>query len=445
MGSYGVAAAGAQLLQQGAERAHHRGGRLSRGAAQGAQQLSSRSARPRRRRSGATGSSTRWPTMGYITAEQAKAAKAKPLKVNIRPIGTQIYAADYFAEDVRRTLVASFGEDGLYGRAERAAAGDGRINGGLSVRTTLDPNLQRMARRALVDGLVTFDREKGWRGAARRRSTSAATGARRSTGIETPSDLAPWRLGVVLEAQTHQGRRRPATRRARPTAASRQSARRSRSPSTRSSGRARPRRAEGRHRRAERRRRDLGRAQGPDQADGRVVADADPRGRRRPRRHGPAHGPRARRGRRLLASPPASSTAPCRPSASRAPPSSRSSTPPRSTTATSRPASCSTRRSRSTRGRARRSGNPKNYDGASAFGPSTLRARHREVAQPDDGAAGPGHGHAADRRVLQALRRLRRPAAGARHVARRRRDHAARACAPPTRRSPTAASRCSRP
>ena len=74
---------------------------------------------------------------------------------------------------------------------------------------------------------------------------------------------------------------------------------------------------------------------------------------------------------------------------------------------------------------------PKNYDGASkSYGPSTLRRRHREVAQPDDGAAGPGHGHAADRGVLQALRRLRRPAAGARHVARRRRDHARQAVPP---------------
>ena len=32
------------------------------------------------------------------------------------------------------------------------------------MRTTLDPNLQRMARKALIDGLVAFDREKGWRG-----------------------------------------------------------------------------------------------------------------------------------------------------------------------------------------------------------------------------------------------------------------------------------------
>ena len=43
--------------------------------------------------------------VGYITSAQAKEAKAKPLKVNIRPFGTQIYAADYFAEEVRRRLV----------------------------------------------------------------------------------------------------------------------------------------------------------------------------------------------------------------------------------------------------------------------------------------------------------------------------------------------------
>jgi len=137
---------------------------------------------------------------GAITSEQARFAKAKPLKVNIRPLGTQIYAADYFAEDVRRTLVNNFGEDGLYGHAERAATSDGRINGGLSVRTTLDPNLQRMARKALIDGLVAFDREKGWRGAVQKIAIGGDWGAA-LTGIEVPGDLSPWRLGVVLEAQ----------------------------------------------------------------------------------------------------------------------------------------------------------------------------------------------------------------------------------------------------
>jgi len=137
---------------------------------------------------------------GAISGEQARLAKAKPLKVNIRPLGTQIYAADYFAEDVRRTLVTNFGEDGLYGHAERSATGDGRINGGLSVRTTLDPNLQRMARRALIDGLVTFDREKGWRGPVQKIDIAGDWGAA-LTGIEVAGDLAPWRLGVVIEAQ----------------------------------------------------------------------------------------------------------------------------------------------------------------------------------------------------------------------------------------------------
>src|SRR5262245_48651766 len=137
---------------------------------------------------------------GAITVAEAKAAKAVPFKVNIRPLGTQIYAADYFAEDVRRTLVTYFGEDGLYGRAERAAVGDGRVNGGLSVRTTLDPNLQRLARKALIDGLVSFDREKGWRGPLQKIDIGGDWGSA-IAGIEIPGDLAPWRLGVVLEVQ----------------------------------------------------------------------------------------------------------------------------------------------------------------------------------------------------------------------------------------------------
>jgi len=55
---------------------------------------------------------------GFITSGEARTAKAKELKVNIRPFGTQIYAADYFAEEVRRRLVEMYHEDGLYGRAE---------------------------------------------------------------------------------------------------------------------------------------------------------------------------------------------------------------------------------------------------------------------------------------------------------------------------------------
>ncbi|HXE67991.1 MAG TPA: penicillin-binding protein 1A [Hyphomicrobiaceae bacterium] len=138
--------------------------------------------------------------VGYVSGEQAKVAKAKPLTVNIRPFGTQIYAADYFAEEVRRRLMDMVGEDGLYGRAERTAIGDGTVNGGLSVRTTLDPKLQRTARKALIEGLVAFDREKGWRGAVQRIEIGGDWGTTLGA-VEIANDLAPWRLGVVLDAQ----------------------------------------------------------------------------------------------------------------------------------------------------------------------------------------------------------------------------------------------------
>jgi penicillin-binding protein 1A len=139
---------------------------------------------------------------GFITVEQARAAKAKPLTVNIRPFGTQIYAADYFAEEVRRKLIEMYGEDGLYGSSERTGTGK-EVNGGLSVRTTLDPKLQKIGRRVLIDGLVAFDREKGgWRGPFNQKhiDISGNWGVPLSE-IEIPTDLAPWRLAVVLKVE----------------------------------------------------------------------------------------------------------------------------------------------------------------------------------------------------------------------------------------------------
>ena len=82
---------------------------------------------------------------GFADAAAGEAAKARPLDVTPRPTGAHIFAADYFAEEVRRQIYTIYGEKKLY-------------EGGLSVRTTLDPKLQIMARKALVKGLVDFDR-----------------------------------------------------------------------------------------------------------------------------------------------------------------------------------------------------------------------------------------------------------------------------------------------
>ena len=123
---------------------------------------------------------------GYITSEQAEAAKAKPLGVKLRKLGAHVFAAEFFAEEVRRQIFREYGENKLYG-------------GGLSVRTTLDPRLQRMARNALMGGLAQFDRRKGWRGPVTKIDISQDWG-KGLIDIESPNDILPWRLGVVLDA-----------------------------------------------------------------------------------------------------------------------------------------------------------------------------------------------------------------------------------------------------
>jgi len=126
---------------------------------------------------------------GYITAEEEAEEKAKPLGVNLRQTGAHIFAADFFAEEVRRTLLSQFGEEKLY-------------SGGLSVRTTLDPRLQRAARRALVDGLVAFDRTKGWRGPVEKLDINGDWG-KALDAVNSPPDIQPWRLGVVLSIESN--------------------------------------------------------------------------------------------------------------------------------------------------------------------------------------------------------------------------------------------------
>ncbi|MES1179712.1 MAG: transglycosylase domain-containing protein, partial [Hyphomicrobium sp.] len=124
---------------------------------------------------------------GYITDEEAAEAKAKPLTVNFRSGGAHIFAAEYFAEEVRRSLLAEYGEAKLY-------------SGGLSVRTTLDPRLQKIGRKALMDGLVAFDRTKGWRGPVAKIDIAGDWGVPLGA-TDSPTDISPWQLGVVLSTE----------------------------------------------------------------------------------------------------------------------------------------------------------------------------------------------------------------------------------------------------
>ncbi|UTO27699.1 penicillin-binding protein 1A [Bartonella harrusi] len=126
---------------------------------------------------------------GYVTHEQGEKAKEKPLGATMRGSDNYVFAADYFTEEVRRRLMHRYGAKTLY-------------EGGFSIRTTLDPQLQLIARRALHDGLIKFDHSQGWRGAYKHidKSNDWGTELANITGL---SDVPEWRLAVVLSTNAN--------------------------------------------------------------------------------------------------------------------------------------------------------------------------------------------------------------------------------------------------
>ncbi|MGC1349275.1 MAG: penicillin-binding protein 1A [Xanthobacteraceae bacterium] len=130
---------------------------------------------------------------GFIAADAGEKAKKEPLNVVVRPTGAHIFAAEYFAEEVRRYLFENYGEKKLY-------------EGGLSVRTTLDPKMQVLARKAMTDGLVNFDETQGgWRGSVAKIDVGGDWGLKLADQ-KSLSDIVPWRLAVVLEVSDQSAR-----------------------------------------------------------------------------------------------------------------------------------------------------------------------------------------------------------------------------------------------
>jgi penicillin-binding protein 1A len=123
---------------------------------------------------------------GYATREEGEKAKAEALGVSPRRSGTYLFAGEYFTEEVRREIISRYGEDALY-------------EGGLSVRTTLDPKLQLVARKSLQNGLLKFDRLRGYRGPKERIDISGDWGEALGK-VKGMSDVPEWQLAVVLES-----------------------------------------------------------------------------------------------------------------------------------------------------------------------------------------------------------------------------------------------------
>ncbi|MDE2514892.1 MAG: PBP1A family penicillin-binding protein [Rhodospirillales bacterium] len=132
-----------------------------------------------------------------ITQAQADAAKATPIVPAAFHRPPPIPGADWFAEEVRRELIAKFGTKQT-------------TEGGLMVRTSLDPKLQLDAEDALRKGLMAYDlRMGGWHGLVTQ-LPPAGLGAdwpRLLQAVPTPPGmLQPWRLAVVLSVTPTEAR-----------------------------------------------------------------------------------------------------------------------------------------------------------------------------------------------------------------------------------------------
>jgi penicillin-binding protein 1A len=129
---------------------------------------------------------------GWIKQADADKARKEPLAVTSRSNAAHTFAGEYFAEEVRRDIFERYGEKKLY-------------EGGLSVRTTLDPKLQVMARKTMAAGLVNFDEAQGWRGAMSKLDISGDWGVKLAD-VKSLSDISPWRMAVVLETSDQSAR-----------------------------------------------------------------------------------------------------------------------------------------------------------------------------------------------------------------------------------------------
>ncbi|MBY8975768.1 penicillin-binding protein 1A [Rhodobacteraceae bacterium NNCM2] len=129
---------------------------------------------------------------GYITRSEATAAKQEPLETLVGKSGPDVLAdadPDYFTSEVRRQLISEVGSAALY-------------EGGLTIRATVEPELQQVAARALRNGLEKYDRGRGvYHGPlARIEELDAEKWADQLKRVRAPRDIAGWSLAVVLES-----------------------------------------------------------------------------------------------------------------------------------------------------------------------------------------------------------------------------------------------------
>ncbi len=129
---------------------------------------------------------SRMLVLGYIDQNTYNEASKRQIVLRARG-GDARFEAGYFAEEVRRQVGSMYGTKILY-------------EGGLSVRTSLEPRLQAIAERTLREGLIAYDRRHGWRGPIGRLDVDDVW-QQRLAAVKTPLGVPSWLHAVVHEVR----------------------------------------------------------------------------------------------------------------------------------------------------------------------------------------------------------------------------------------------------
>ncbi len=129
---------------------------------------------------------------GWATAEQVAAARTQPIGLIPRRAEAYDPAVGYYVEEVRRRLIAKYGE-----KAEDGA--NSVYAGGLWVRTSLDPQMQKASQDALRSGLLRYHGGRGWAGPIKQLRLDPESWPAQLAAENISITYQNWRAGIVTE------------------------------------------------------------------------------------------------------------------------------------------------------------------------------------------------------------------------------------------------------
>lgn len=136
---------------------------------------------------------------GFITAAQRDQARAQPIGAILTRVPKFEQVGGYFVEEVRRELIDRFGE------TARDSA-NSVYSGGLWVRTSLNRDVQAAAAEALRDGLLRYDRGRGFSGPLRHVEIDGDRWQVALLNTNINLDHADWRAAIVISRDSGEAR-----------------------------------------------------------------------------------------------------------------------------------------------------------------------------------------------------------------------------------------------